>query len=393
MTWQDRQGTLAYTSPSGTRFELVYEDLSREIGLKTTSYEYADANFTVVQQFGHTGRQVPVRIFFNGPEYDINAAEFEAALVEEGTGILETPLYGTFNVIPVGSIKAFDKFKTGANQRIIEVSFFETGDVLFQSGVTDNGGEALTQVDLFNSAVAADFDPQSREEYISLLDKTAAILSNITGSVGQAAATFTAINNSINSGINTLIGQPLALASQTLLLIGAPARSAELISDKFNAYTNLLNVIINDSPDVRLGETFAMAAVSGLVIAASVETFETRQAALNAATTINQSLVAVDMWRESKFSLNDDTVQLDTGESMQALQAAVSAITALLVVESFSLATERTIILDRARTLIDLAAELFGSIDEKIDQLITVNDLSGDSILELKKGSTIRYFI
>ena len=59
---------------------------------------------------------------------------------------------------------------------------------------------------------------------------------------------------------------------------------------------------------------------------------------------------------------------------------------------SFSLVPERRIVLAKARTIVDLSAELYGQVDEKIDFLIRSNDLSGDEIHELPKGREIVYY-
>jgi hypothetical protein len=63
-----------------------------------------------------------------------------------------------------------------------------------------------------------------------------------------------------------------------------------------------------------------------------------------------------------------------------------------LVETSFTLLQERRIVLDRERTIIDLAAELYGSVDDRLDLLINSNDLTGSEILELPRGRTIVYY-
>jgi len=61
---------------------------------------------------------------------------------------------------------------------------------------------------------------------------------------------------------------------------------------------------------------------------------------------------------------------------------------------SFSLVPERSIVLDRPRTIIDLCAQLYprDNLDEKLDFLINTNDLSGDELLELPRGRKILYY-
>jgi hypothetical protein len=59
---------------------------------------------------------------------------------------------------------------------------------------------------------------------------------------------------------------------------------------------------------------------------------------------------------------------------------------------SFSLRQEFMITLQRPRTVIDLCAELYGSVDDYLDFFITSNNLTGDDIMELQRGKEIKYY-
>ncbi len=56
------------------------------------------------------------------------------------------------------------------------------------------------------------------------------------------------------------------------------------------------------------------------------------------------------------------------------------------------MAAERSIVLDRDRTILDLCAELYDEVDEKLDLIIDTNNLSGDEVFELKAGRRIVYY-
>ncbi len=83
---------------------------------------------------------------------------------------------------------------------------------------------------------------------------------------------------------------------------------------------------------------------------------------------------------------------VDTGETYQQLQQSTALSAGFLVELSFTLAQERRIVLGRARTIIDLVAELYGEIDTQLDFFIDTNDLSGDEILELPAGREVVYY-
>ena len=71
MAWQDRVKEAAYTSPGGTRTPFLYEDVRMSIEKKTTGFDFPDADGTLVQDLGHTGRRYPLRMFFSGDDYDL----------------------------------------------------------------------------------------------------------------------------------------------------------------------------------------------------------------------------------------------------------------------------------------------------------------------------------
>lgn len=84
---------------------------------------------------------------------------------------------------------------------------------------------------------------------------------------------------------------------------------------------------------------------------------------------------------------------IDTGESSGPLQTAAALAAGLLVEVSFTLRQERSIILDRNHTIVDLVGELYGRIDEELDFFINSNNLTGSEILELPEGKEVVYYV
>ena len=84
---------------------------------------------------------------------------------------------------------------------------------------------------------------------------------------------------------------------------------------------------------------------------------------------------------------------VDTGESYAAMQNAAALAVGYLTAYSFELIQERRIVLGRARTIIELAGELFGEVDAQLDRLIDTNKLTGDDLVELPAGREIVYYV
>ncbi len=97
-------------------------------------------------------------------------------------------------------------------------------------------------------------------------------------------------------------------------------------------------------------------------------------------------------WRESAYNRVPSLV--DTGESYQGVQEAVTVAANYLIDISFTLLQERRRVLDRERTIIDLCAEIYGRVDDNtLNFLINTNQLTGDQILELPRGRVIVYYV
>ena len=414
MAWNDRIREAAYTSPGGDRITFAYENVRKTVDKKTTGFEFPDANGTFVQDLGHTGRRYPLRVFFWGDDYDQEADQFEAALLERGTGRLEHPIYGTVDVVPFGTITRRDDLKTAANQAVVEVNFWETIGLIYPAAQTDPASAVLSAVDEYNDAAAAEFEDLTsldsaveqarfKNSYEALLDSARSGLQKVADAQENVQKQFDAIYDSINESIDVLIAQPLTLAFQTTQLLQSPARALTNIQARLDAYGDLANSIIsgdgavvkpgNDSTNsnqFHTNDLYASTYVTGSVVSVVNNEFTTKTEALEAAELILTQLDDVTNWRDDNFQSLEE---VDTGSSYQQLQEAVALTAGFLVEISFSLKQERRIVLDRNRTIIDLAAELYGSVDDQLDFLINSNNLTGSEILELPKGREIVYYV
>jgi hypothetical protein len=450
-TWRDRRGEAAYTSPGGTRAKFEYMDLSRETPLKTAQFDFPGIDNSYIQQNGFGSREYPLRCIFWGGQSDLEATVFETMLLEKGVGRLEHPTYGTFNVVPVGRVVRRDSPRDAANQSTVDVTFFTTTGTVYPSAGTNPKADILSTLGGFDIAIAQQYgsscDISSVVKKQNLLATVKAGIATVEATLGEVASAVTTVDNAfhdavsvLNYGLDVLVGQPLQLALQVSNVIKAPGRALTGIGSRLDAYGNLATSIFGSSAghpenvtslgqalssrttkasnDFHTASLFAMCAVGGMINAAVADpigpttpastvssqahpltsrTFQTKPQALAAAAQILALFDATVAWRDAGFQAlgSVDAVsvgQLDTGEAYQALRDAAARAAGFLVDVSFSLLSERVIVLDRNRTIIDLAAEIYGAVDSRLDFLIETNNLSGDDILELRAGKQILYY-
>lgn len=426
MAWQDRLREAAYTSPSRKRLTFAYEDVGRQTDKRTTAFEYPNVDGAYVQDNGHGARQYPLRCYFSGDNHDLEATAFEAAVLERGVGRLEHPLYGTFDVVPFGTITRRDDLKTAANQSVVELTFYTTLGAVYPASQAEPRSEILAALGTapggFSAAASEEFAATTRLTDASLRQRMKATLQNL---LVRSTATFNVVASygstpwqsfdqtlqGVTGSLDILVGQPVSLAGSVVGLISTPASVGATITSLLESYAALAESIFSSpagTPDASIGDgvvlprrleritndfraadLFAMAAVSGSIQAVLATTFDAKPAAIAAASSVMSLFDRLVAWRDAGFTTLD---AVDPGGAYQAMQSAVAMTVGYLVEVSFSLVPERRIKLDRPRTIIDLAAELYGSVDDKLDFLISTNDLSGSEILEIPAGRTIVYY-
>ena len=406
--WQDRLVEAAYTSPTGARIAFLYENVTVEVDKRTTGFDFPDADGTFVQDLGHSGRRYPLRVIFSGNDYDLEANAFEAALLERGTGRLEHPMYGTVDVVPFGSITRRDDLKTAGNQAVFEVTFWETMGIVYPTAQADPSASVISSVDEYNDAASVEFadiiglDSATaiatfKNEYSAVLGATKSGLQSLADVQDDVRRQFDAITDSINNGLDILVEQPVTLALQTFQMIQAPSKALAAIESRLSGYKELAGrlttgdgAVATTANEFRTKDLYASTYVTGSVLSVVNNQFVIKTEALAAAEEVLAQFEEVNTWRDDNLVALSE---IDTGAAYQQLQEAVAVAAGFLVEISFSLKQERRIVLDRARTIIDLTAELYGSVDDQLDFFISSNDLSGSEILELPRGREIVYYV
>jgi prophage DNA circulation protein len=404
MTWENRLREAAYTSPSGTRLTFQYEDVGRTVSVKGATFEFTDADGTFVQDLGRTGRRYPLRMFFSGPDCDLQATAFEDALNERGQGTLEHPVYGSVLVVPFGDISRRDDLVSAANQAVLEVTFFQTNGLIYPSPVADTAGAVADQVAAAEEAQAQWFGAafvestatvlaDLRSRYNAALNTANDILRPIADTVTGTQRAFDQIQASINRGLDVLIGQPLTLAYQTIQLIKTPAHVSQQVGARLDAYSNLFQQYVGRPAENRTAlynrDLFASTAATAAAQAAFNTTYTRRPEAVLAAEQLLTRLDELAAWRDEQFAALGE---VDDGSSWQATQDLLATVAGALVDQSFDLAAERVLVLTSDRSIIDVCFEVYGSVDDKLDVLMADNDLSGDEIIELPRGRRVVYY-
>lgn len=174
----------------------------------------------------------------------------------------------------------------------------------------------------------------------------------------------------------------------------------DLFASTFVA-SSMLSVLYTDTSQA------TGAAAAGIATSGGASFFVTQAQAIDAAEVILNQMDALTAWRDDNYkSISGQNLgaaeaeafiatpaTMDLAVGYAALRDAASLTAGFLVKMSFSLKQERSIILGSPRSMVDLVAELYGSVDDQLDFFINSNNLTGDEILELPRGKKIVYYV
>jgi hypothetical protein len=242
-------------------------------------------------------------------------------------------------------------------------------------------------------------------------------LSGVEAALGKVSEATDEVNqqfqdgiSAINRSIDILVGEPLLLANQFADLVSLPARAVLGIADRLQGYALYVDqVILNPSSrpweqvfaglprrtidvsnDFQLADLQVGAAVNGALLALVETEFKTRPEAISAAAAV-QNLF--DQWIAFRDQGFEALSQIDPGFAYQPLQSSVALASGFVTEISFTLLPERSITLDRNRTIVDVSAEIYGTTsDARLNDLINSNGLTGSEIIELPRGRTVVYY-
>lgn len=411
MPWQDRIQVAAYTSPSGSRFEFEFENVSIESDKKTSVFLFPEKDGAFIQDLGRAGRRFPFVLFFSGEDYDLQSNSFLEALEEKGIGRLEHPLYGTRTVVPTGTITRRDDLVTGANQAAFQVTFSETlENITFPESVESQDAAIRAGANDFESAAAAEFAEQIiietasesidiQNELDSQLLVTDNALSPIAATDDDTFTSYETVKASYGNNISNINEDPETVGRQGTILQRIPGTTATTFETKFDGYSQVINSIASQiyiasaTSNIPRNKFFAsLSNVYSAIVALSEGSlnspFSTRAEAVLASENILDLYDFLQDWQDDNI---DSLEVIDPGESYDNMTNVISQTVAFLIDLSFGLPVERRVVLGEDRNMIEYIAEVYGDLSQ-LDFFIQTNDLTADEMEILPRGFEAVYY-
>jgi hypothetical protein len=242
---------------------------------------------------------------------------------------------------------------------------------------------------------------------------------DILGDINTGLVDFVSVDllpdfNSLNTILNNtvdflLLNDVVTLVNNVQQFLNIPALAVQNYNSLKERYRNLSDDILNTYPNETLSnalrknqcahaEFIGGFIVSSLATAITNTTFTTRVGALTA---LNDVTIFHDTYLEkiNEYEELFDGVLADESyaanrQALEVLDALVSNTARVLISSSFTLQTQRTVVVDRARTPIDLAYELYGNqndLFDRVNEIIENNVLNNPTLIE--EGTEILYYV
>jgi prophage DNA circulation protein len=419
------QPTIKFTSPEGSEFEAKWRKNSRSADKKLGIYFYPKVNGSVVDDLGINSTRMPITIYFDGRNSDVQARAFYNARLESGIWEVIHPVHGFFGLQMVAISEMTDPVDSG-NITKIDVDWIEPIDPT----TLETDRELAGVVD----ALSASMNAASIAQFVSNVTQATAALQNaiattiqVTSSVNVAALNpITTLNDSIyvthqatQATITDLLTQsPLLLeelAAEVQNLSQLPILATNDLQSRLDAYANVTDGVItalfgglnqpisgtatalekkNNAASVELDLLAALVAFAQIAITS--QGIRTRVQAIEAAAALADNFALVQETLETiQEQLEDEAIdQQFFAQSSTFSDAALLTYKAIRYLQrlAFDLKVERRIILKKPRTPIEIAVteyKGFGDADSNFELFLETNDLHGNDILLLLAGREV----
>ena len=422
MTWSDRKREAAVTTPDGTRFVFIYEDIERSRAENASIFKYAEKSGATIDRLSSGHDVYPITAIFSGPDYDLIAEDFWEKTKIPGVFLLEHPRFTGLKRVQLMTIRERIAAKSGDNQATFDLVLHETLVDTEPSTALDTTSQILEAALEVSAGAAAAFEDNAaldnalvvgdlQAESTSFIDDVNAFFADIAAQEAAFNAAFDAQYLSAQSAINNIVDGPIEFANNVAIFVATPSRVAVDVAARINAYEQLFDNTIDRvrfagqqvvdalRNDAGLAVLTTFGILSGMCQSSvSSADYLTRADVLGIAdriTNINDQTIAMLDEYSQAFNDQDDPAdrRFEITEVTNSLNDLTSLTTAQLFNVAFTLKQERIISFEIERDTITLCHELYGYSDANWQMFITTNQLKGDELFLIPPRKEIVYYI
>ena len=416
LNWRARlAGVITLISPSGIEFTAKWKRDPRKKDKKLGIFEFPLVNGNIVQDLAMQSSYYTFTLHFDGPDNDVIASAFYETCDEIGPWHVYHPVHGYMYLQLIRVAEDDDPIDSGGITKVttewiepLDEEFLLTERSL--SGHIDDLMATFAAVSITQYENNVWLDTFGEESACSstasqVAAETAIVLGDVASENDKV---FQSWQNS-QAGLEDVIAADEldagSLAGNLRGIIQIPTLGSDDIQDLIERLEDLINTIIAGLPTgttkidanrAMTSETsmgFALGAACRVVsmgtLLTRAEAVETAQKLLDLLDEITRAL---DEIQEQFEELRADLQYYAQTSSYQSAMDVVAAAVTFLLATAFNLAVEKRYFLAEPKTPIQIVIEEFGD-DDRLDEFISWNKLSGEKILLLPAGYEVVLYV
>lgn len=430
MSWQDRMmPIIMLTSPNGDFFEAKWSGDERSFEKSVQRDKYPLIKGETGVDLGGGADGYDITIVFDGENCDVKAESFYRACEQSGTWWIQHPVHGRLELQLLSVRQPVDPVRSGGSVEV-ETKWFEPLDPVTlvtlrqMTAAIDSAAAAMTSYSVsIYSAKVKKTGWGDISAIIGVINLIAGIAGMIAERMASTAVSPPAVElaktakGKADADLSTEIDatkadtsafDPGAIATachtsiQSIALMSSDtSTTVSAMNDLVDGAAALLPTTTSTSALNRAMtlEVQLEAALVAACLSATIGKLQTRTQAVESSKALATLFAKITGILDGVMEQFEDEIRPDRRyyaqtETYQSALQMVSQTIDYLLRQAFDLAIEKTIMLDRDKTPLQICTEEYGSAGEsKVDDFIEWNDLQGDDVMILGPGREVVVYV
>ena len=419
--WQQRtRESIKFTTPDGNIFEAQWRSNTTPQEKNLGIYNYPKVKGSVVQDLGLKSERIPMIVYFDGPNNDIESQKFKIALRQIGAWTVIHPVLGEKILQPISFSPDINPIGSG-NITVITTEWIEPISDAVVTSIQELEARIREQQEALNERSANQYDETVSQdeagETLAITEETGNVLTAWDESMESLAQLRSDVYNqviAVKRGIQSAVLDPIidviSLAGQFQQLIELPGLVIQDFEARINSYINMAERIISniesDRTDsvqknkIATNEVVLSSIISTIGTLAITSEYQTRPQAVQATEDIlNIFFDITNALDNAQKNYSDNTIDNQYFSQSQTFSDAallIGYIIAYIQRITLDLRIEKRFILEKDRAPIEITITEYGDLgenDNDLDLFISSNNLKGNDILLVPAGREVVVYV
>lgn len=253
----ERIRELKYTSPGGSVFTLLYDEVERSGSKKLSIHDLPQQDRAIVQELGESPAPFSIAGYFIGADSDSTGDLLALSLTEKGSGLLQHPRWGDIECIPMTWAQK-ESMTDGIGRVDFQIQFFPFKSTEASTGLTSTESKSdkvaqitewavITAVKDFVSSIetATATALSSSKVYVqNIVDKFANEMRKYVSADPSLSADFEKAIVDFNNNSDLIFSNPQEFIENVHIILQQPWASSSYVIEKIQSYVNIVNEAI-----------------------------------------------------------------------------------------------------------------------------------------------------